>query len=64
MSHSEVPEQPTDHIDPTDQFDTDAPSTSLTSRPWVRPAILAGMTLGAIAIATINGDPTTVGGII
>jgi hypothetical protein len=57
MSHSEVPE-------PTEVLDTDEQETPATCRPWVRPAILAGMTLGAIAIVASSGDPTTVGGII
>ncbi|MFF1611583.1 hypothetical protein ACFVYA_27680 [Amycolatopsis sp. NPDC058278] len=32
-------------------------------RPWVRSAVLTGMTVGAFAVAALAGDPSTVVGI-
>ncbi|MGW7533844.1 hypothetical protein [Amycolatopsis sp. NPDC054798] len=32
-------------------------------RQWVRSAVLTGMTVGAVAVAAMAGDPSTVAGL-
>jgi hypothetical protein len=60
MSHSEVPQPVSEGTEQAE--DVVEPSAPVTFRAWVRPAILTGMTLGAMAVMAINCGPTTVGG--